>query len=300
MNNGSSYYGGFYWIAAVSFIVPLFVAWSAFQDLRPATKPQPNPDVSGVDHNLFDYLLRTYVENGLVDYHGISRDYLFPMYLQQLAGAKPELLETDDERLALHCNAYNALVINGVIIHGIHNNEKNVLQYDPGDGTDFFDLQEHIFAGETMSLNHLEHQVIRPTFQDPRIHVALVCAARSCPSIRPEAYNGDRLQQQLDDQTQLFANNPDYVAWDAQLATIKLSPILKWYGTDWDAQGGYLGWLEQHVQSEALRAKLQDAESGSVPVAFNRYDWSLNATSGGYSSAAGGGASFGSGSVPNE
>lgn len=300
MNNGSTYYGGFYWIAAVSFIVPLFVAWSAFEDLRPATKPEPAPDVSGVDHQLFDYLLKTYVQNGLVDYHGMSRDYLFPVYLRQLAAAQPDRLATDDERLALHCNAYNAFVINGVIRHNIHNNEKNVLQYDPGDGTDFFDLQEHIFAGDTMSLNHLEHEVIRPTFQEPRVHVALVCAAVSCPAIRGEAYEGERLQQQLDDQTRLFANNKDYVSWDTEHETIRLSPILNWYGVDWVAQGGYLRWLEQRVESETLREKLGAAAADSVPVTFNRYDWSLNSQSGGYASAPGGGASFGSGSVPNE
>lgn len=248
---------------------------------------------------MFDYLLRTYVENGLVDYKGISRDYLFPAYLKQLAAAKPNQLATEDERLALHCNAYNAFVISGVISHKIHQNGKNVLQYYPEDGTGFFDIVEHVFANKTISLNHLQHEVIRPVFKEPRVHVALVCAARSCPSIRAEAYEGTRVRQQLEDQAQLFANNITYVKWDEHHNRVSLSPILSWYGEDWDAQGGYLPWLAARVTSEELKSKLTDAQSGAADVGFNEYDWSLNSQDGGRSSV-GGGASFGSGSVPNE
>ncbi|MEM7312648.1 MAG: hypothetical protein AAF497_05800, partial [Planctomycetota bacterium] len=81
MKNESTYYGGFFWIALTSFIVPLFVAYAAFSKLTPTTKPTPNPDASGVDNNLWDYLLKTYVENGLIDYDGLSKDYLFTTYL---------------------------------------------------------------------------------------------------------------------------------------------------------------------------------------------------------------------------
>jgi|GEM_PF-415731 len=337
MNSDRTYYGGFFWVAAVSFIVPLFVAVSAFRDLQPAYRPEPDPDVSGVDNKLFDHLLRLYVDNGQVDYEGLSRDYLFSEYLRELASATPENLQTDEERLALLCNAYNAFVINGVITHRIHRNERNVLSYTPEDAAQkiedlqdqldgakqqtapdstiikeltnrinsirqesgFFDLAEHVFAGETVSLNHLEHEVIRPTFEEPRVHMALVCAARSCPSIRAEAYVGDRLELQLDDQARLFANNEDYVRYSDADGTIYLSPILDWYEEDWHSAGGYLEWLSERVTSDELREKLLAAERAEIPVVFSKYDWSLNSQAGG-TSTSGGAAGFGSGSVPNE
>ena len=61
MSKGSNYYGGFFWVAIVSFIVPLFVGWKAFDNLKPTSKPTPQVDASGVDHNVWDYLLKSYV-----------------------------------------------------------------------------------------------------------------------------------------------------------------------------------------------------------------------------------------------
>ena len=75
-----------------------------------------------MDHNLWDYLLRSYVENGLMDYEGLERDHLIQTYLKQLASCNPEALETDAEKPALNCKAYNALVMRGVINHKIHRN----------------------------------------------------------------------------------------------------------------------------------------------------------------------------------
>ena len=139
--NKPSYYGPFFWVATVSFIVPLVVAAKAIHTVPLTTKPTSHPDVSGVDHALWDYLLKTYVENGLVDYDGLARDHVFRVYLRQLSEAEPEKLTTSADQLALLCNAYNAFVMNGVITHGIRD---SVMRYQH-DGKEFFDLAEHIF-----------------------------------------------------------------------------------------------------------------------------------------------------------
>ena len=287
--DNKSYYGAFFWITLVSFVVPVVVAISAFNAVQPATKPESKPDASGVDHALWDYLLKAYVENGLIDYDAMARDHLFRTYLQQLGTAQPEKLATDDERLALLCNAYNALVVNGVITHKI---AASVMDYTH-EGTGFFDVPVHIFAGETMSLNRLEHEIIRVEYDEPRIHVALVCAAISCPAIRPEAYVGSRLDTQLEDQAVLFANNPKYVNYEG---AIQLSPILQWYGVDWDNHGGTLAWLAERVRDGALREALLD---DTIEVRYTSYDWTLN-TQGPRSSGNAPKADFGSGSIPNE
>ena len=300
MSNGKEYYGGFFWLAAVSLIVPLFVGYKAFDKVSVTTKPEPTLDASGVSNEIWDYLLKTYVENGLVDYDGMKRDYLFAEYLREIGSAKPELLATDNERLALMCNAYNALVINGVITH---KKPPKVNEFTI-DGTDFFNLKEHIFAGETISLNDLEHGMIRKTFNEPRIHVALVCAARSCPSIRAEAYTGDRVLEQLQDQSKLFANNHTYVHFDADKNELVVSPILNWYGEDWDkkyADGGWKRWLTELVDSAELKSNIEKAIQGEgVKVAYATYDWTLNSQSKpGESSGGGKTSGFGSGSIPN-
>ncbi len=297
--NNRSYYGPLFWVSIVSFLVPLIVAAKAFHQVAVTTKPTPQPDVSGVDHALWDYLLKTYVADGLVDYDGLARDHLFRTYLLELSEAVPEKLATSADKLALLCNAYNAFVMDGVITHKIRD---SVMSYQR-DGTDFFAVEEHIFAGRTMSLNHIEHTLIREQFQEPRVHVALVCAARSCPAIRAEAYVGKRIFRQLEDQSIQFANNSKYCRLDSSTHALTLSPLLDWYGKDWETVGGYLPWLAERVRDPVLKQAVQDAAAGMLPVVFSKYNWSLNSQqsdSDGATSAEPGGAGFGSGSIPNQ
>ena len=301
MSKKTDYFGGFFWIALISFTVPFFVGWKAFDKLQHTEKPKPQLDASGVDHKVWDYLLKTYVSEGLVDYDGMKKDYLFLEYVREVGQCNPDALETKDEKLALACNAYNALVIQGVINHNIRD---SVMNYEL-DGKKFFDVQEHLFAGKTVSLNDIEHKMIRPVFKEPRVHVALVCGARSCPAIRPQAYVGDQLQDQLEDQSSLFANNTKYVMFDPKAEELKLSSILKWYGDDFNERyplGGYLEWIRELVKDETLKEAVQADIDGTIKKTFLKYDWSLNSQadpgkSGGGAAKSGGG--FGSGSSPD-
>ena len=315
MSNGTKYYGGFFWVAAVSFIVPLFVGWHAFQNLQPATKPTASLDKSGVDHNAWNYLLNNYVANGLVDYDGMKKDYLFHEYMRQLGTCDPQLLDTDDERLALACNAYNAFVINGVISHkvdnsvmlvGVEDKDSDEETPDAENSADkpkepgFFDFKEHVFAGQTISLDHLEKQLILPTFKEPRVHVALVCGAKGCPSIRPQAYNGQCVRDQLQDQSTLFVNDPKHVMYDPATNELKLNSILSWYGVDFNERypnGGYLAWINKLATDQTIKDAAIKAINKEVSVSFLDYDWALNTQARGKSGKVGG---FGSGSSPDE
>jgi len=300
VSKGSNYYGGYFWVAAVSFVVPLFVGWQAFQNLKPTTKPTPVLDASGVDHGVWDYLLKSYVSGGLVDYDGMKKDYLFREYLKELGACNPDRLATEDDKLALACNAYNAFVINGVISHKIY----DTVDGFSVDGKPFFDIKEHIYAGKTVSLNDIEHKMIRPIFKEPRIHVALVCAARSCPSIRAEAYVGPRVRDQLQDQSEQFADNPKYVMYDEEAKELKLSMILKWYGDDWNEHfpdGGYLTWINELTRDQVIKDAISKARSGEVTVGFFAYDWALNSQADpGKPKAVKKSGGFGSGSSPDE
>lgn len=300
MSKGDKYYGGFFWVAAVSFVVPLFVGWKAFQNLKPTTKPVPQVDASGVDHNVWDYLLKANVASGLVDYDSMKKDYLFREYVRELGACDPEALESEDEKLALACNAYNAFVMNGVISHKI----TDTVDGFTVDGTGFFDLKEHIYGGKTISLNDLEQKMIRPVFKEPRIHVALVCAARSCPAIRGEAYIGSRIREQLEDQSVQFANNPKYVVCDEEKKQLNVSPILNWYGQDWDERypdGGYLQWINELTNDPAIKDATEMAMKNEIAVGFFEYDWALNSQAEpGAAKKAKSSGGFGSGSSPDE
>ncbi len=290
------YSGPLLWLALASFLMPVAVAVWAFRSLpQPYTYAEIEPDVSGVDQQLWDHLLRTYVADGLIDYDGLKRNYHFKTYLSQLASAQPEKLPDHAHRLAYLCNAYNAFVIHGVLIHKI---DSSVMDYKNARGEDFFAVSEYLLAGETISLNHLEHEVIRANYKEPRVHMALVCAAKSCPTIRPEAFVGKRLDKQLEDQARIFANKQEYVHFDPEKQQLQLSPLLKWYGEDFGGQSGVLDFLLSRVESAGTASGLNAARESRAKVVYNKYDWSLNTQ--GKTNAIKADTSFGSGSIPNE
>lgn len=297
-----TYYGGYFWLTLVSFLVPLVVAYSLYDSMNTQEQYLVSTDASGVDHGIWDLLLKRYVADGKVDYAGMSQDPWLAVYIRQLGQADPEKLANDEERLALLLNAYNAFTIDGVISHKVQESVMNVSIDKRG----FFDIKEHILAGQTVSLNQLENELIRKPFGDPRIHTALVCAAIGCPSIRREAYDGSGLDRQLNDQSKRFANNPRHVSFDDSEHVLRLNAILDWYAEDWDASGGVAAWLIEYVDDEVLKQRLSQARDGLVGVEFNRYDWTVNSqmdlsweAGRGASSGAAPSSEFGSGSIPN-
>ena len=124
--------------------------------------------------------------------------------------------------------------------------------------------------GRTISLDHLEHDILRPRYKDPRVHFAINCAAKSCPPLRPEPYTGDRLDQQLDDSTRSFINDPQSYRLEGQ--NLYVSRIFKWFSEDF--KDGALAFFLQYATGE-LKRNL-DAGREMIKVKYLNYDWSLN------------------------
>lgn len=125
-------------------------------------------------------------------------------------------------------------------------------------------------GGRVMTLDHLEHKIIRVDYREPRIHFALVCAAVSCPPLRGEPY----VDAQLDEQARVFRGTPEKNRFDAKTGTLHLSPIFKWYGDDFTKQAGSLAAYVKPFLPEAQRNALVDP--AEVKVTFTDYDWVLN------------------------
>ena len=86
--------------------------------------------------------------------------------------------------------------------------------------------------GQNLMLGHIEHEILRKEFNEPRIHMAMVCAAMGCPPLRGEPYEGDKLDEQLDDQTRRFLGDSAKFKIDRDKATLYLSEIFKWFADD--------------------------------------------------------------------
>ncbi len=137
--------------------------------------------------------------------------------------------------------------------------------------------------GVTRSLDSVEHELILDSdrYEDPRVHFALNCASQSCPALRSEAYVGDRLDQQLEDQAQRFLGDRtrNYI----QGCELRISPIFKWYRRDfengWRGVRSLKDFLLRYAAALGLTgSEMHALDSGAIEVTWLNYDWSLNAS----------------------
>jgi hypothetical protein len=228
------------------------------------------------DHSAFDALLRAHVAGGAVDYDAFQGNTAFAAYLEALARADPAALPRA-ERLAFWINAYNAYTIQLVNSHGERQSIRNIGKTLGVKLKSPWKEEMVRVGGKTYSLDDVEHQVIRPQFREPRIHFALVCAARGCPPLRPEAYTGARLEAQLDDQARLFLTaSPDKNRVDVASRTVYLSPILEWYADDFGGTKQAVGRYLARFFSKPKGPAQELLESGDFELKYTDYDWSLN------------------------
>jgi hypothetical protein len=220
-----------------------------------------------VDHSIYAELLKKYVINGKVDYAGFkSEEAKLDQYLKLLEAVDSKSL-SQDEQFAFYANAYNAWTIKLILsrypdIESIKDLgslfkspwKKEIVRLD----------------GEVMTLDNVEHDILRPRFKDPRVHFAINCAAISCPPLSSEPYRGDKLSDQLNDSTRSFLNNPNSYKFDGN--DFYVSRIFKWFAEDfnYDVLGFYLNYA-----NEDLKQKLE-AKRATLRIKYLQYDWGLN------------------------
>jgi len=220
------------------------------------------------DHSGYDGLLGAHVDsNGFVDYAGLGgRGTELDAYIDGLATAPLENLGRD-ERLALLINAYNAFTLRLILDHYPVESIKDIPSKQRWDGVRW------VLDGETYSLSQVEHELIRPNFREPRIHFVLVCAAIGCPPLRSEAYTGERLEDQLEDQTRFTHGNERWLRYQRGNKTIELTALYQWYAGDFEQVAGSV--LEHVARYEPGLAA--DLAAGHNPsIRYLEYDWSLN------------------------
>lgn len=220
-----------------------------------------------VDHRLFGDLLKKYVQDGNVNYAGFkSEEAGLNQYLELIEKVDPETLSRN-EQFAFYANAYNAWTIKLILTK--YPDVKSIK--DLGFlGTGPWKQKVVRLQGELVSLDHIEHDILRPRFKDPRVHFAINCAARSCPPLRSEPYRGDILDRQLDTATRSFLNNPQN--YRLEDTVFYVSRIFKWFSEDFKDEplGFYLNYATGDL------AKRLESGRNKIRVEYLDYDWSLN------------------------
>jgi hypothetical protein len=230
-------------------------------------------------HHLFTTLLADHVRNGLVNYRALRADKRLEHYCAQLAATDPDTIASEKARLAFWINAYNAytlkIICENYPVKSINELHGGGLIMGTILNTTVWDKELVTINQKKTTLNTIEHKIIRPIFHDPRIHFALVCAAKSCPPLRAEAYEGDILDQQLDDQGKTFLNNPSWNAFDPIRQEAFLSRIFNWYAEDFGGKDErVLLFIARFLPKELANTIKVDPKAWKIH--YNEYDWALN------------------------
>ncbi|MEE4186586.1 MAG: DUF547 domain-containing protein [Gammaproteobacteria bacterium] len=228
-----------------------------------------------VDHSVWQTLLDTYLlaphSSGInrFRYGAVSaadRERLRD-YIAGLAAVDPRRLNRAEQQ-AYWINLYNAvtvgLVVDNYPVASIRRVKGGLLRTGP------WDEPVVTVLDVTLSLNDIEHGILRPVYRDPRIHYAINCASLGCPNLAPRAYTGTTLDADLDAAARGFVNAPRGVLLTSSV--LRLSAIYDWFAADFGPdQAGLLRHLQRYADPQ-LAAQLADF-SGAVEYA---YDWALN------------------------
>lgn len=227
-------------------------------------------------------LLQIYVdENGMVDYEALQQNrQSLDQFNASIGAVSAATYESwsDDEKIAFLINAYNSFTLQSII-------DQDPIKDSIRDIPGVWRIRAFEIAGDSKTLDNIEHQTLRKDFNEPRIHAALNCTALSCPTLRQEPYTAEQLDQQLDEQVKQWLSSPYGVQIDREAGEVKISEIFDWFGEDWLADYGVeAGFAGSEKERAALNFMTQyldeeDAaylEAGDYEVKYLDYDWALN------------------------
>lgn len=243
---------------------------------RAAAQPAPHAPLPPLDpeHAAWTALLRRFVRDGLVDYRGLAAEGAADLdaYLASLSAVdETEYLTFSREaRIAFWVNVYNAFTIRLVLDHYPIESIRSI-GFLPGSAFRRRFIRMELHGGGRLSLDHVEHRILREELGEPRIHFAIVCASRSCPALRPEAYRGRDLDAQLDAATRAFL--ADETRNRIRPGDVRLSAIFRWFREDFEKAAGSVPAFVARFADGPAAAALRDPD---VRVRYLDYDWSLN------------------------
>lgn len=227
-----------------------------------------NSGTKPVSHEQWDKLLKKHVSaDGKVNYKGFIKDSTdLNKYLKLLSDNLPdENSWTKNEQLAYWINAYNAFTVQLVIRHYPLKSIKDIVKINIPLVNSPWDIKFIKIGNAKMDLNTIEHDIIRKKFKEPRIHFSLVCASKSCPKLRNEAFTAGKLEEQLTAQAKDFLKDSsrNKISKDK----IELSKIFDWYSSDFPKGDKLIEFLNQYSPVQINK---------DVKISYMDYDWDLN------------------------
>jgi len=207
-----------------------------------------------------DAFLKKNVSNGKVDYQAIKNDSALLNDILEIASKIDLSKENTNASKAFWINVYNLSLIKGI-----------VAKYPvkaPTDIAGLFDKTTYTIAGKKYTLNDVENKMLREKYNDARIHFVLVCGANGCPPIINVAYLPETLEEQLNKQTKIAVNNPNFIKVNSGSKKVALSQIFEWYKNDFISKG--------KNEIDFINQYREDKIDPTTKTSYYTYDWTLN------------------------
>ncbi|GJM04391.1 MAG: DUF547 domain-containing protein [marine bacterium B5-7] len=259
----------------------LFTLASSLAIAAPENKPlafwsgSNEKNTTIVDHTSWQKLLDTYLDSkhpsgiNRFNYAAVNAkdQKVLSNYIKQLQAINPREL-TRAEQKAFWINLYNALTVELIVknypIKSITKLGKSIFAFGPWD-----DILIAI-QGQELTLNNIEHGILRPFYNDNRIHYAVNCASMSCPNLSSIAYTSENTDQLLEQGARQYVNHSRGVSFEEE--ELKVSSIYHWYKDDFGGNNKSLIEHLSHYAEPDLAKRLKNYQ-GDVE---HGYDWNLN------------------------
>jgi len=229
-----------------------------------------------IDHRNWERLLQRYVARGADGLNRVAYARITPAdrktldaYIARLA-ATPISRFSRNEQRAYWINLYNALTLQ-VVLKRYPVRSIRDIDISPGllaDGP--WDRKLLTIEGTRVSLNDIEHRILRPIWRDPRIHYAVNCASVGCPNLRRIAFTAGNTAQMLEASARDYINSPRGVAFKG--SDMVVSSIFVWFKSDFGRNDAAVLAHLRHYAAPPLKARLAKITS----LSKHRYDWRLN------------------------
>ncbi len=259
-------------LASVFLLFSVLALAAPKSELWPVWQASREANVAKIDHALWHDLLQRYVN----DHHpsGINRfDYArvhsqdlrqLDTYLRTLTSLDPRTYAKAEQK-AYWINLYNALTVQLMLQQWP---VSSITKLGPWYAFGPWDETVAEVAGHALTLNDIEHRILRPIWQDARIHYAVNCASLGCPNLQASAFTAGNSEALLEQAASDFINHPRGVRW--QDGRWQLSSIYDWYGVDFPH-------LAEHLKRYAKPALRQQFDQQPLANPSFAYDWAVNA-----------------------
>jgi hypothetical protein len=271
----------------LGFVLPILAGCSSLPFLQAATPDNTVAEMRSQDFQFTydDYadVLKTYVdEKGFVDYKGLQANrQKLDRFNQSLGLVSQEMFDSwnEKEQIAFWVNAYNSFTLQSII-------DQDPLKASIKDILGVWKIRRFKIVEDSKTLDNIEHDTLRPNYNEPRIHAIINCASIGCPILGSEPYTGENLEEQLEAKTKYWLDSPHGLKIDRENNTVAISKIFDWFGSDWEKdysieEGQFAGNAKQRATLNFISQYVSEddreyLEAGEYEVRYLDYDWNLN------------------------